>query len=181
MKVPGILKNKYVCYALMALAALNVIGYLTVKAWECLALFVLAGYSAYCYCKDKSCAILAALFVANFVFGCGRVKEGFEEALKEPEQNMKDAKDKIDTARQQCELEGDKQNAQACADLGAMCEFVEGKCREKSNMSDASPPPTPVSDPNDPTPDPNDSKPDPNDTNTPPTDGGSGQPFGNIF
>ena len=98
MKVPGILKNKYVCYALMALAALNVIGYLTVKAWECLALFVLAGYSAYCYCKDKSCAILAALFVANFVFGCGRVKEGFEEALKEPEQNMKDAKDKIDTA-----------------------------------------------------------------------------------
>ena len=33
----------------------------------------------------------AALFVANFVFGCGRVKEGFEEAMKAPEDLLKDA------------------------------------------------------------------------------------------
>jgi hypothetical protein len=101
MKVPGILKNKYVCYALMALAALNVIGYLTVKAWECLALFVLAGYSAHCYCKDKSCAILAALFVANFVFGCGRVKEGFVDAFKGPVELLQDAAGSTDRAVEQ--------------------------------------------------------------------------------
>lgn len=172
MKVPGILKNKYVCYALMALAALNVIGYLTVKAWECLALFVLAGYSAYCYCKDKSCAILAALFVANFVFGCGRVKEGFEEALKEPEQNMAEAKAKIDKAGQQADQCGDHETAEACAKLADMCEFVEGKCQEKSNMA---PPQPRVSDPNNP----NEKNMDNNDTNAPPTDGESG--FGNIF
>ena len=91
MKVPALLKNKYVCYALMALASLNVIGYLTVKAWECLALFTLTAYSAHCYCKNVSCAILAALFVANFVFGCGRVKEGFEDAMKGPAEHMDDA------------------------------------------------------------------------------------------
>ena len=91
MKVPAILKNKYVCYALMALASLNVIGYLTVKAWECLAIFTLTAYSAHCYCKNVSCAILAALFVANFVFGCGRVKEGFEDAMKGPAEHMADA------------------------------------------------------------------------------------------
>ena len=91
MKVPGILKNKYVCYALMALAALNVIGYLTVKAWECLALFALTAYSVHSYCGDKSLAILAALFVANFIFGCGRVKEGFEDALKGTAEHMQDA------------------------------------------------------------------------------------------
>jgi len=90
MKVPALLKNKYVCYALMALAALNVIGYVTVKAWECLALFSLAGYSAHCYCKNVSVAILAGLFVANFVFGCGRVKEGFEDAMKGPIEKMAD-------------------------------------------------------------------------------------------
>ena len=44
MKVPALLKNKYVCYALMALAGLNVVGYVTVKAWECLALFLLTAY-----------------------------------------------------------------------------------------------------------------------------------------
>ena len=91
MKVPALLKNKYVCYALMALAALNVIGYVTVKAWECLALFSLAGYTAHCYCKNVSVAILAALFVANFVFGCGRVKEGFEDAMKGPVEKMTEA------------------------------------------------------------------------------------------
>lgn len=92
MKVPALLKNKYVCYALMALAALNVIGYVTVKAWECLALFALAGYSAHCYCKNVSVAILAALFVANFVFGCGRVKEGMEDMVGDGEHHVNEAK-----------------------------------------------------------------------------------------
>ena len=67
MKLPGFLNNKYLFYALAVLAALNVVGYLTVQAWECLALFVLAAYSAQCYCKNKSASILAALFVSNFV------------------------------------------------------------------------------------------------------------------
>ena len=91
MKVPAVLKNKYLFYALAVLAALNVIGYASVKAYECLALFLLAGYGMHCYCNNKSLAILAALFVANFVFGCGRVKEGFEEAMKAPEDLLKDA------------------------------------------------------------------------------------------
>jgi len=113
MKVPGILKNKYVCYALMALAALNVIGYLTVKAWECLALFVLTAYSAHCYCGNKSCSILAALFVANFVFGCGRVKEGFMDAFKNPIEHLQNARDSLFRAR-----EGFEATAQNCCQAG---------------------------------------------------------------
>ena len=104
MKVPAILKNKYVCYALMALASLNVIGYLTVKAWECLALFTLTAYGAHCYCKNVSCAILAALFVANFVFGCGRVKEGFEDALKGPVEKMTEASGLLREAANECKV-----------------------------------------------------------------------------
>ena len=125
MKVPGFLKNKYVCYALMALAALNVIGYLTVKAWECLALFLLTAYSAHCYCKDKSCAILAALFVANFVFGCGRVKEGFAEAMKGPAEHMQEAMKEANTAAEKCE---DAQDAAACGKVGAAAGEVSKIC-----------------------------------------------------
>ena len=77
MKLPGFLNNKYLFYVLAVLAGLNVLGYITVKAWECLALFLLTAYSAQCYCKNKSASILAALFVSNFVFGCGRVKRKF--------------------------------------------------------------------------------------------------------
>ena len=98
MKVPSVLKNKYLFYALAVLAALNVIGYASVKAYECLALFLLAGYGMHCYCSNKSLTILAALFVANFVFGCGRVKEGFEEALKSPEDLLKEAAGKAGDA-----------------------------------------------------------------------------------
>ena len=93
MKVPSLLKNKYVFYGLAVLAVLNVVGYVSVRAYECLALFVLTAYSAHCYCKNESLAVLAALFVANFVFGCGRVKEGFEDALKGPMEHMADAEE----------------------------------------------------------------------------------------
>lgn len=93
MKVPALLKNKYVFYGLAVLAVLNVVGYVSVRAYECLALFVLTAYSAHCYCKNESCAILAALFVANFVFGCGRVKEGMEDMMKGPEEHMIDAEE----------------------------------------------------------------------------------------
>ena len=114
MKVPALLKNKYVCYALMALAALNVIGYVTVKAWECLALFSLAGYSAHCYCKNVSVAILAGLFVANFVFGCGRVKEGFEDAMKGPVEKMEQAAEILEGAAGDCANKAKKDCKDSC-------------------------------------------------------------------
>ena len=84
MKLPGFLKSKYVFYALATLAVLNVVGYVSVKAWECLVLFVLTAYSTQCYTKNKCASILAALFVANFVFGCGRLREGLENITEGP-------------------------------------------------------------------------------------------------
>ena len=134
MKVPALLKNKYVCYALMALAALNVIGYVTVKSWECLALFALAGYSAHCYCKNVSLAILASLFVANFVFGCGRVKEGMEDMMKGPAEHMATAAAEAMTGATKCD---DHQTQAVCADIAATataaakeCEWKDNKCQE---------------------------------------------------
>lgn len=138
MKVPALLKNKYVCYALMALAALNVIGYVTVKAWECLALFSLAGYSAHCYCKNVSVAILAGLFVANFVFGCGRVKEGFEDAMKGPVEKMADIAIEANTVADDETTTGEgQQRATAIADAAAA--FVAEKdtcCKDETSWKD---------------------------------------------
>jgi len=96
MQVPGILKNKYVGYAVYALAILNILGYLGMKSYECLALFGLTAYSANCYCKNRVCAILAGLFVANFIFGCGRLREGLAPMSEKLENlaNCADAKSK---------------------------------------------------------------------------------------
>ena len=131
MKVPAVLKNKYLFYALAVLAALNVIGYASVKAYECLALFLLAGYGMHCYCKNKSLAILAALFVANFVFGCGRVKEGFEDAMKSPEDLLKEAATSAGRAADQLNNQGNTSGANTAGNVAnAAFQASETSCCE---------------------------------------------------
>lgn len=75
-----IANNKIVYYVVLAFSVLNVLGYFSMRAWECIVLFSAVAYSANCYGKNMTIALLAGLFVSNFVFGCNRVKEGFEEA-----------------------------------------------------------------------------------------------------
>lgn len=131
MKVPAVLKNKYLFYALAVLAALNVIGYASVKAYECLALFLLAGYGMHCYCNNKSLAILAALFVANFVFGCGRVKEGMEDMMKSPEDLLKEAATTAGQAADQLQSQGNTQGAQTAGQVAqAAFQASETSCCE---------------------------------------------------
>ena len=91
MKIPALFKNKILCYALVVLAVLNVIGYITAGAYECLAVFLLAYYGADQYCKNMSCSIIVGLFASNFLFGCGRVKETFVENMKGSKEHMADA------------------------------------------------------------------------------------------
>ena len=135
MKVPSVLKNKYLFYALAVLAALNVIGYASVKAYECLALFLLAGYGMHCYCSNKSLSILAALFVANFVFGCGRVKEGFEEAMKEPADLLADAANAAAEAGGQLSQQGKEGMVQACNLVALDAANAKELCEDKSKYS----------------------------------------------
>ena len=137
MKVPSLLKNKYVFYGLAVLAVLNVVGYVSVRAYECLALFVLTAYSAHCYCKNESLAVLAALFVANFVFGCGRVKEGMEDMIKGPKEHMEDAVSSVEAAYD-CSQHAASKDAceQAKENNIAVCEYVAAVAADP----DANPP-----------------------------------------
>jgi hypothetical protein len=128
MKVPSLLKNKYVFYGLAVLAVMNVVGYVSVRAYECLALFVLTAYSAHCYCKNESLSVLAALFVANFVFGCGRVKEGFEDAIKGPAEHMKDAAGSAMEAVDKCL---DNKDKEACEKAADGCDWANDVCSKK--------------------------------------------------
>lgn len=90
IKIPNLFKNKILCYALLVIAVLNVIGYITSGAYECLIVFLLAYYGAEQYCKNMACSILIALFASNFLFGCGRVKESFVENMKGSKEHMED-------------------------------------------------------------------------------------------
>lgn len=79
MKFDKIIKNKYLYYAACALAGINLLGYVTMSSMECILLFVAATYSANHFTKNRTLDIFIGLFVANVLFGCGRIKEGMTQ------------------------------------------------------------------------------------------------------
>ena len=87
-------KNKYVFYVVSLLAILNVLGYFSMRSWECIVMFAAVAYSANCYAKNATISLLAGLFVSNFVFGCNQVKESFVEA-QDPEAKIEHMLEKV--------------------------------------------------------------------------------------
>ncbi len=80
MKLDKILKSKVLYYVALVLMVINVLGYVSLGSTECVVIFGITTYLANMFTKNRSLDILCGLFVANVVFGCGRVKEGFEGA-----------------------------------------------------------------------------------------------------
>ena len=91
MKLGSLLKNKYLCWAVMALSALTILGYVSSRAWECLVLFVAVAYGVNTFVHENTTvALLSALFAANFLFGCGRVKENATGSMDRTVQKLEE-------------------------------------------------------------------------------------------
>ena len=82
MNLDALSKNKYVLYAVLALAVINIVGYVAVGSMECLGVFAVTAFVCYQYQKNIAICLLAAMFVANFLIGCGKVKENFTSSEK---------------------------------------------------------------------------------------------------
>ena len=106
-----LLKNQILFYIVLAFSALNVLGYFSMRSWECVVIFSAVAYSANCYGGNMTVALLAGLFVSNFVFGCNRVKEGFKEA-RAP---VKKAKKLLDNAKKDALKLAEKKEKEAMA------------------------------------------------------------------
>lgn len=79
MKFDKLLKNKYLHYAAVALMVINVLGYVAMGSIECILVLGGAAYLAHHFTKNRTADIFIGLFVANILFGCGRLREGFKE------------------------------------------------------------------------------------------------------
>ena len=106
MKVPSFFNNKIVQYVFLALAVMNILGYLSTGAYECLLVFAVGYALTDNYCRNRSCSILGALFAANFVWGCGRVKETFVETMKGAKEHATDASESATKAALEAMKEG---------------------------------------------------------------------------
>ena len=86
MKVPGVLKNKYVLYVLLVVAIVNVLGYLAIQDYNSLALFVVIGLLSSYFSKNMAVNLLCAIVVTSFVAVNDKVLEGFKEG-KDPKKS----------------------------------------------------------------------------------------------
>ena len=125
MKFDKLLKNKYLHYAAVALMVINVLGYVAMGSIECILVLGGAAYLAQHFTKNRTADIFIGLFVANILFGCGRLREGFKEGAEAAAGATKVAAG---------EAVKKAQATTGCAEGEKMCPegCTKGECREKA-------------------------------------------------
>jgi len=96
LKLPAILKNKYVLYAVLFFAITNVLGFLQRKDFESLTIFIAIGLLSTHFSKNMTVNLLVAMIGANVVKGSGFIREGFKEGKDKEDGKDKPKKEKAD-------------------------------------------------------------------------------------
>jgi len=127
MKLEQILRSQVLYYVALVLMVINLLGYVSLGSVECIVIFGIATYAANYFTKNRSLDILAGLFVSNVVFGCGRIKEGFEDGAttskKAASKHLQAAKEKVKDSKCAA-LTGD---AKSKCEIAAKKNFLAGK------------------------------------------------------
>jgi len=128
MKFDKLLKNKYLHYAAVALMVINVLGYVAMGSIECILVLGGAAYLAQHFTKNRTADIFIGLFVANILFGCGRLREGLENSMDNADAAIGKAKAKVDQTKKEAQ-----EKAVTC---GPGQEMKAGKCVQQVAASD---------------------------------------------
>lgn len=135
MKLPAILKNKYVLYAVLFFAITNVLGFLQQRDFESLTIFIAIGLLSTHFSKNMVVNLLVAMIGANVVKGSGFIREGFDGDKKKDsgEEAQKEKKEDADTtAAKLAKLNGKCGDDIKCAD-GLECS--NSVCVKKEKFS----------------------------------------------
>jgi len=130
MKFDKILKNKYLHYAAVVLMVINVLGYVAMGSIECILVLGGAAYLAHHFTKNRTADIFIGLFVANILFGCGRLREGFEGVDKTLEKAASEKMQEAKVAHANGDHQGAKEKAKTSQDISK----VAKKCAEGEKM-----------------------------------------------
>ena len=146
MKVPALLKNKNILYILLIIGIINILGYLTMKDYNSLALFVVMGLLSSYFSKNMAVNLLVAIIVTSCVAVNNKMREGFESNDTDEADKAKDAlKDTMDSVNEVVDNVSKKMNKKCKADD----DCPEGKCQngeckdKKSGFKNNVPPSSP--------------------------------------
>jgi parvulin-like peptidyl-prolyl isomerase len=92
------LENKMLFYVIVVIAILNVIAYLSVKDWNSLIFFFLAGFVAHAFQLGKTLSLIVAILSANIFRATKIMREGLETKKKKKQPEPEPDEKKIDYA-----------------------------------------------------------------------------------
>jgi len=130
MNFNNVLKNKYLYYAAVALMVINVLGYVSLGSIECVLVLGGAAYLANHFTKNRTVDIFIGLFVSNILFGCGRLREGFDENNKTAGEKTYEAACKASMEAKEC-----KKNGGTYADGSRKCPVTNSVAKGKNAAS----------------------------------------------
>ena len=139
MKFDKLLKNKYLHYAAVALMVINVLGYVAMGSIECILVLGGAAYLAQHFTKNRTADIFIGLFVANILFGCGRLREGFKEGNAVDSMKKAAADAHTDAKEHAANGEHDKAATMAAAGkvLSNTAKVCDDECQKKKAAAKA--------------------------------------------
>lgn len=108
MNLKSILNSKYFYYLAIFFLVVNMLGYVSMGAIECVLVFGVVAYAANHFTKNKAIDIFAGLFASNILFGCGRIKEGFEPVDEKLQKCANELTKKACDKNDQCNWDDDK-------------------------------------------------------------------------
>ena len=95
MKVPGLLKNKYILYILLIIGIINVLGYIALEDYNSLGLFVSVGLLSSYFSKNMSVNLLLAIVITGLISANSKFIEGMKnEDDDKTTEKMVNGKDK---------------------------------------------------------------------------------------
>jgi len=130
MKFDKLLKNKYLYYAAVALMVINVLGYVAMGSIECILVLGGAAYLAQHFTQNRTADIFIGLFVANILFGCGRLREGMGNG-DDPVHSMKKAAADANTKAKEHAANGEHNKAATMAAAGKVVSDTAEVCDEE--------------------------------------------------
>lgn len=78
MNIHNLLTSKPLYWIAIILMVINILGYISIGSFECVIVFAIGYYVSNHFTKKyQALDILAGIFASNVIFGCGRIKEGF--------------------------------------------------------------------------------------------------------
>ena len=92
--VKKVFTSKYFLYFLLVLAVTNLLGYLMMKKFNAIALFLIVGVLMHYFSKNMAVILLVCLVVTNLLMSRSIFKEGMESADKDKSTMDKSAMDK---------------------------------------------------------------------------------------